>query len=89
MSDRQPEDVKTIDSWIAELQRRKAMLVGQQDQNDPATKVQRESDSASLWDKLSPSERLDLYYEDPDKWRELLAAKEQAGIRRLFQGRNW
>jgi hypothetical protein len=52
-----------------------------------ATAEKRDQDAA-LWDKLSPAERTDLYVNSRERWQELIAAKEAAGMRKLLNGRS-
>ena len=49
-------------------------------------RVQKEQDeTADLFDKLSPGELTKLYLNDKPSWERIMAAKEEAGMRRLFE----
>jgi len=52
---------------------------------DPAAQVKAEDENAQLFDRLSPAELTNLYLNDRRKWESIMAAKEQAGMRRLFR----
>lgn len=54
--------------------------------SDPAVRVQKEDQDATLFDRLSPAELTALYQNDRPRWEEIIKAKEGAGLRRLFRG---
>ena len=42
---------------------------------------------ARLFDAMSPKEKYTLYVENRERWRELIAAKQEEGIRTLLRKR--
>ena len=53
---------------------------------DPVATMQQEEESATLFDRLTPAELTDLYLNDRERWKEIMRAKKQSGLRRLFGG---
>lgn len=54
---------------------------------DIASKHRSEDEAESLYDRMTPAEVMELYQTDREKWQEMMDAKEQAGLRKLFGGR--
>lgn len=46
-----------------------------------------EDEGALMFDRLTPVEMLDLYNNNRDEWKRVLAAKEAAGARKLLRFR--
>ena len=53
---------------------------------DIATKLRTEKAGATLFEKMTSAERMQLAREDPDRFHEILEQYRQAGMRKLFGG---
>lgn len=60
--------------------------LGKEVSNDLASKHKAEDEAATLFERSTPEERLNLYHTDRDAWQRMLDAHEEAGMRRLFRG---
>lgn len=54
--------------------------------SNPANKIKSEDADATLWERLTPAERLELYNSKPEEFQRILKAKEDAGYRALTNG---
>jgi hypothetical protein len=61
--------------------------LGQSGGGDVVATAERKDQDAEAFDRLTPKERMELYETNRARWEELIAAKEQAGMRRLLNTR--
>ena len=52
---------------------------------DVVDRVKSQEEAAEAFDRLSPAEMMELRAQDRGRWEEVIAAKEQAGLRQLFK----
>ena len=79
--DRVRESIKAFLQHEAQLSRD----LGEEPYVDLVKKHRAEDQAVELFDRMTPSEMLDLYYSDRDRWRQVMEAKRQAGMRQLFE----
>lgn len=64
-----------------------ASEIGEPSVTSYAETHRQEDEGALLFDRLTPVEMLDLYNNNRDEWKRILAAKEAAGARKLLRFR--
>lgn len=60
--------------------------LGKEVPSDLASKHKAEDEAATLFERSTPAERLELFNTDREAWQRMLDAHEEAGIRKLFRG---
>ncbi len=48
-------------------------------------KQKEQDEAAAMFDRLTPGQLMELYLNDKPSWERIMAAKEEAGMRRLFE----
>ena len=77
------ESLKTFQKAEAELARE----LGESSVSGLSDTLSREEEAAQLYDRLTPREMVDLYANNRGEWDRVMAAKEAAGVRKLFRRR--
>ena len=81
------EELEKGQQWQKEMGRREKQLleeIGESVDADLVSKHREEQELDTLFDRLTPAERLELYQTNPEQWQKLLEAKEAAGMRKLL-----
>jgi uncharacterized protein YbcI len=72
-----------VEKDVADRRQRIYEKYGMKGPSDIATKIKNENDLSTLFERLSPAERVQLREEDPAEWQRILAAHREGGMRKL------
>jgi hypothetical protein len=81
------ERLTRIQDSIKVFQEEERKLLGQKKDTaaqSVTARVEQEEREAAAFDKMTPSELLQLYQTDKEQWQRLLDAKERQGLRKLM-----
>lgn len=89
LSEADKKELEKLDRHVeyVEEERKKIWArVGKTPPSDIANKIKEEEEASTLFGKMTSAERTQLLQEDPERWRELLEAHKEAGVRKLLKG---
>lgn len=87
MSPEDQEELRLADVVEKDLATRRQRIYqkyGMKASADVATKLKNEDEDATLFERLTPAERIQLRRENPDEWQRIVDAYGQHGMRRLL-----
>ena len=88
MEDKDEKELALIEGWEQEIASRKSKHLAKMGRGAQgggvAERLKSEDNAVLLYDRLSPSEILEMFNNEPERWQEMMRAKELAGHRKLF-----